>query len=108
MSCDALIVGGTAHVSGTFYDHDGNLVDPSNVDFYWYTPTAGSTVITGTYSQVDPELVNPSTGVYYVDLNTTEEGTWHYRWEGSGTWNAAMEGTFVVGASSFVGRSTGP
>lgn len=107
MSCEALVQDGWAHVIGRFYTPSKVLADPTDIDFYWYTPDASTTEITGHYTYgSDPEVVRESTGKYYVDLNTTIEGRWNFKWAAAGTVNATVEGTFNVGESAFVGRST--
>ena len=116
MSCEAILNDGFAHVRGTFQDAETKaFTDPTQVDFYWITPTDwASTATPGpisghlTYSTStgDPEIVRVSTGIYYVDLNATEEGRWRYKWSASGTVNGTFEGTYEVGESAFAGRST--
>lgn len=108
MSCDSLVVDGTAHIVGEFRTPQKVLADPTDVDFYWITPTDyASTSISGHYAYpADPELVRDSTGMYHVDLPSSEEGRWYYKWDVSGAVTGTFEGTFAVGESEFAGRST--
>lgn len=110
MSCDAILVDGVAHVRGEFRNAETKLLaDPSNITFQWINPTDyPSTSMSGvyTYSTGTGDIVRSSTGLYYVDLNTTEEGRWYYRWLVSGLVNGSFEGSFEVEPSEFAGRST--
>jgi hypothetical protein len=46
-------------------------------------------------------LLRTQTGNYHVDVNADESGTWFYRFESTGTGQAADEGTFEVSESHF-------
>jgi len=69
------------------------LVDPAIVKAIHKTP-AGA-VVTKTYG-TDSEVVKVSTGRYYMDISVTADGTWVYRWESTGTGQAAEERSFFV------------
>ena len=112
MSCEAIVQDGFAHVRGEFRNAETKaLTDPTQIDFYWITPTDNaSTSISGhlvySTSTGDPEIVRVSTGLYYVDLSATEPGRWLYKWSASGTLSGTFEGSYEVGESAFAGRST--
>lgn len=73
-------------------------IDPTTVRFR-YRRDAGAitTLVYGT----DPEVVKDGTGRYHVELDLNAAGTWHYRFEGTGTHQAAAERSLTVRASSF-------
>jgi len=85
-------------LSEAFRDGAGELVDPDTVKFL-YTPPSGVTVelVYGT----DAEVVKDSTGNYHVDLTPDEAGQWVYRWESTGSGQAAENGEFMVEPSAF-------
>jgi uncharacterized protein YfaS (alpha-2-macroglobulin family) len=90
--------GDVARVTGAFKDSAGAAIDPTTVKFKFTTPAGVTTIyVFGT----DGQLVKDSTGNYHVDLNANEAGIWFYRWESSGTGQAAQEGQFTVEPSGF-------
>lgn len=85
--------GDLVRCSAAFTDIDGNYVDPSKVLFRFKDP-AGTTT-TYTYG-ADAELVKDDTGRYHVDVDVDAEGVWFYRFESTGTGQAAGEDAFTV------------
>lgn len=80
------------------FKKSGVVLDPSTVAFKVKDPAGNVTV----YSYpADPQLVKDSTGVYHVDVNANLEGTWFYRFESTGTGQAAEERSFAVRKSHF-------
>ena len=90
--------GDQVRVTCTFTNLAGSAADPTGITFKWRTP-AGTTssYVYGT----DAELVKSATGIYYVDLTLNVEGTWYYRFEGTGALVAADEGHLLVKDSAF-------
>lgn len=80
--------------TGTFKDENDVVADPSTVTFVYETPAGAVTeLVYGT----DAEVVKDSTGVYYVNLDTTGvPGTWKYRFFSSGNGQAAAQSKFKV------------
>lgn len=91
-------VGDEVRVTGTFTDADGNVQDPTALTFK-FTDPSGNTV-TYTYG-TDAELVKSGTGVYYVDIDIDESGTWWFRFAATGAGRAADEAYFLVEESRF-------
>lgn len=91
-------VGDLVRCTGSFKNSAGASTDPSGVTAKIKTP-AGTT-ITYIYG-VDAQLVKESTGVYYVDVSATTNGTWYYRFAGTGTGQSADENYFRVVDSQF-------
>ena len=91
-------VGDLVRCTGTFATAAGVATDPSAVICKVETPDGAET--TYTYG-VDAALVKAATGVYYVDVNATQAGTWHYRFYSTGTGQAASEQSFWVQPSFF-------
>jgi hypothetical protein len=85
---------------GTFRDPETGdaLVDPSTVTFKVKDPS--DTLIEYVYG-VDAQLVKEAVGRYRVDVDASAAGTWVYRFESTGTYQAADEGKFTVEASGF-------
>lgn len=78
-----------------FVNSSGALADPTTVKFYYEREDipGETTLVYG----VDGALVKESTGIYHVDLDTTSKpGAWIYRWEGTGSVQAASRGKFTV------------
>lgn len=48
-----------------------------------------------------PATSTPSAGVYYAYVTVTAAGTWHYRFESTGTTIAASEDSFEVSETQF-------
>lgn len=68
-------------------------VDPTTVSFKFKTPAG--VVTTYTYP-ASAQLVKDSTGDYHVDLSANEDGQWWFRFESTGTGQAASEQAFYV------------
>jgi uncharacterized protein YfaS (alpha-2-macroglobulin family) len=92
-------VGDAVRITGTFTDADGDAHDPSAVFAEYIGPSdaEATELIYGT----DVELVKASTGVYYVDVDADEAGTWHYRFYSTTGGQAAGESEFDVAESAF-------
>lgn len=72
-------------------------VDPATVTLKVKKPD--TTTTTYTYPA---NIAKDSTGHYHYDLDVgTANGLWYYRWETTGTYQAAEEATFTVNASAF-------
>jgi len=91
-------VGDLVRCTGTFTNAAETAVDPTAVVFMLRSP--GGVEMTYTYGE-DDELVRDATGVYHVDVDVDEEGSWHYRFESTGTGQAAEEARIYVAASMF-------
>lgn len=64
------------------------LTDPSTITLKTLDP-AGTT---STYTYALAEVTKSGTGVYYKDVNFDKEGTWYWKWIGTGTVAAVDEG----------------
>jgi hypothetical protein len=84
--------GAVVRCSGSF-TQNGVAVDPATVKFKFTTP--GGATTTYTYG-ADGALVKDSTGHYHVDVSASEFDRWIYRWESTGTAQAAQEAEFFV------------
>ena len=78
-------VGDLVRITGTWTNAAGTAVDPDAV-VVSYKPPSGTTT-TLTYG-VDAEVVKDSTGVYHVDIDADETGTWGYKFQSTGTGQA--------------------
>lgn len=92
-------LGDLVRISGVFKDAAGEAIDPTSVSFRLRDPAG--TVTTYVYG-VAAELVKDSTGNYHIDVGASASGTWRYRWQSTGTGQAAEEGAFVVEPSGLV------
>jgi len=91
-------LGDLVRASGVFTDSDDADQDPTVVVCKYRTPAAMTTTLTyGT----DDEVVKDSTGHYHVDISLTASGDWYYRWESTGTGQAAEEERIIVESSKF-------
>lgn len=90
--------GDSVRITAEFRSLSGTLTDPTTVVFKLRSPRGA---VTRLEYGVDTALVRESVGRYYSDVDLNLPGTWCYRWEGTGTLQAAEEGTIVVEQSNF-------
>ncbi len=90
-------LGDLVRVTGTFKNAAGAAIDPGTVAFKLRAPAG--TVTSYVYG-ADSALVRDALGAFHVDVSAVASGTWHYRWESTGTGQAAEEGSFVVEGSA--------
>lgn len=91
-------VGDLVHIYATFTNSAGVVTDPTTVTLLVKLRYIGPTM---TYTYAGTTVTKASTGVYYVDFTPTAEGIWDYRWVGTGTVQAAIEGAFNIPDSQF-------
>lgn len=70
----------------------GALVDPDTVVLKVRLPDA---------TVSEPEVVRDDIGQYHADVVLGQPGRWFWRWETTGAYIAASEGTFVVTPGNF-------
>jgi len=87
-------VGDVVRCTCTYTDANGAAQDPTVVKFSFLAPTALAPTVY-TYP-TDVALKKSATGVYYVDVNVTEAGRWHYRCYATGAGQSAGENWFAV------------
>lgn len=82
--------GTLVRLSASFADLDGNPADPTTVTVRVRNP---STDVSTSYSPT-----KDATGEYHFDLDTTDypEGTWYYKWIGTGIVTAASQYAFII------------
>lgn len=90
--------GDEVRCTGTFTDANESAVDPDAVTFKVRDPSGN---ITSYIYGTDSELVKSATGIYYVDVDVDESGYWRYRFESTGSGQAAGENEFNVKTSGF-------
>ncbi len=80
-------------LTAVFTDRNGAAIDPATVTFKIRDPSgAVTTYVFGT----DAELVKDSVGNYHVDVSPSVNGDYLYRYESTGTGQAAEEGKFQI------------
>ncbi len=92
------LIGSLVRLLAEFKDADGVLMDPDEVKIRVLDPSGNQT--TKVYL-TDAEVIKDADGMYHYDLDASAAGTWAYRWEGSGTGQAAAEHTFTVTDTAF-------
>lgn len=90
------VVGDLIRVSVAFMVDD-KPTDPAIVRLKWKNPAG--VITTWTYL-TDSQVVKDSVGQYRANLDVTTNGTWSFRWEGTGTAQAAGQDSFVVAATN--------
>jgi hypothetical protein len=96
---NAYDVGDRVRLTVTFTNTAGTVTDPTTVTCQVKLRyVIGATATTYTYPAT---ITKDSTGVFHVDVTPTNEGIWDYRWVGTGTVIAAVEGAFNVPNSEF-------
>lgn len=93
MTINSYDVGDLIRCTGTFTNAAGTAVDPTTVTFK--VEDASGDVTSYVYD-TDPEVVRDGTGVYHVDVSIDEAGRWQFRWESTGTGQAAGESEFWI------------
>lgn len=83
--------GATVRVTATFTSNGSN-VDPSTVTCKVRTPAG----VTTSYTYAGGDIIKSSTGVYYYDIDVSQDGTWTYRFSSTGSGKAANEGKFFA------------
>lgn len=90
------VLGNLVRVTFSVTDEAGTPADPDTVTLRVQRHSDTETVyVNGT----DAIVVKDATGEYHADLDPTDKGLWHWRWEGTGTVEAAAEGYFSVTTS---------
>lgn len=101
MAVNRYVRGALVRVSAAFTNLAGSAVDPSVVRVKVRAPGQTTLTQTSLLYGTDAALVKDSTGNYHADVDTTSTaGIWYYRWESTGTGQAAGEREFMVAASS--------
>ncbi len=85
--------GDLVRATGTFTDLAQAAQDPTTVKVSVRTPAR---VVTTYVYGVDAAVVKDATGVYHIDIDANQVGTWHVRWFAVGTGQAANESPFYV------------
>lgn len=79
----------------TFQDTTGTFVDPTNLTLRIKLPDGS------VQEFASGDVTQTATGKYQYDFLSTAAGTHRYRWEGTGTAQGAVEGSFKVAESAF-------
>lgn len=80
-------IGDQIRLSVAFTDLAGTAADPT---------TVVCTVRKPDNTTSTPSVTNDSTGAYHSDLTLDLDGSWYFRFAGTGALVVAEEGTFVV------------
>ncbi len=83
-------IGDMVRIEARFVGSDLGNVDPSTISVSVETPSG----VTTTYT-FPTQIQRRSSGVYYIDVEATEHGTWVYRWASTSV-KAAEEGRFII------------
>lgn len=75
-----------------FTNASGTATDPTTVTLRWRLGQTGDETVL-VYG-VDSEVVKDGSGAFHVDIEVTDHGVYYYRWEGTGTVEAAEAGQF--------------
>ena len=90
-------VGNLVRVAGVIKDASQVLIDPTTVRFKFKRPDTGA--VTSYLYLTDAQVVRDSQGNYHVDVSADAAGEWPYRYESTGTGQAAQEGSFFADAT---------
>ena len=95
-SANSYLVGMLVNLKAVFTDSDGNPVDPDTVVCKVRVPTVSDLALL--------TIIKDSVGVYQSNYSLVDAipGTYLYRWEGTGTVQAAGEGSFRVVKSKVI------
>ena len=96
MAISTYDMGDEVRCTSTFTTASGGPVDPTTITFKIKDPSDNTTTyIYGT----DTEVIKSSVGIYYMDVDADEAGTWWFRCESTGVAKATEEDCFFVDAS---------
>jgi len=76
-------------ISGTF-TVSGIATDPTTVTLTIIDPRGTASTFTG------GQVTHDGTGLYHYNLTVQTVGYWQYKWQGTGTCQAASDGNFTV------------
>jgi len=96
VTAPAYDIGDVVRFTGTFTNVSGTVTDPTTVTLSIKSPSA----ITS-YTYAGGAVTKSGTGVYYKDVSLDAQGTWYWRWVGTGAVATAAEGFVVVRDSEF-------
>lgn len=97
--CITFPKGSLVRLAASFTDANGDPIDPDAVTARVRDPFGG--VTEHAFDNSPADIVNDAVGEYHVDVTATYAGEWWFRFESSGTGQAAAEHRFVVSASVF-------
>lgn len=83
----------TVYTSSPFVNDAGVATDPTTITVRWRRH--GGTETVWTYG-TDAEVVRDGAGLYHADIPITASGLYYYKIAGSGSVDAAEEGTFLA------------
>ena len=93
-----IIQGQLVRITANFKTLTGSLLDPTVVQFKRYR-VADADLVTYTYGS--GTLLRTSTGIYYVDLDTTAlSGQYNWQFLATGTGQNMQQGSFYVQQSN--------
>lgn len=98
-STPSFTVGQRAELKAVFTDLDGAAIDPSTVTGRLKAPDG---TVTAYVYGTDAELERVSTGIYRFEWPVAAAGRHYYRFESTGTGQAAAEDDFLGTASKVI------
>jgi len=88
-------IGDRITLRASFVNLTGIPASPTTVICKVKDPTGAVTIYSGI------SILNPSVGLFTHDYSIVQEGTYYYRFEGTGIIEAAAESVFLVKDSQF-------
>lgn len=89
-------VGDIVRISAAF-TVGGAATDPTTITLKVKTPAG----VIATYTYAAAQITRDSAGNYHKDITIDAAGDWWFRWESTGTAQAAEEGVVPIQASHF-------
>jgi AICAR transformylase/IMP cyclohydrolase PurH len=90
--------GDLLRVTGTFTNAAGTAVDPTAVILKHRNPAGTTTTLTYALTQ----LTKSATGIYYADVDLSSTGVWYFKFNSTGTGQAAsIDSTVTVSETVF-------
>src|SRR5688572_3402454 len=101
----AILIQQLVRLDATFRNRAGALTDPTAVYLLIKTPQPnGGEYFQYVYNSGDNVIVRVNTGMFYANFTPTVAGKFEYRWESTGTAQAAGESSFSVDSSVFYAK----
>ena len=99
MKNKALLTNSRIRIKSRIRDIDGDLVDPSTIEFELRKPGESSYEV---YTSLTvPTVLRQSVGIYYIDLDIDEPGRWQYSWFTYGDPTTSWKSFFEVEDSRY-------
>lgn len=102
----AILIQQLVRMDAEFRNRAGALVDPTEIYLLIKTPQPnGGEYFQFVYNGGLGDIIRVNTGIFYMNFTPLVGGKFDYRWESTGTGQAAAESSFAVEGSDFYDKN---